>query len=819
MNDNELLFTENVMAKLKPWISISVAFICTGLFIRGYEYIAVTENYILPDYAPGLYTAGIFYDLFFYSFLAVLVLPLYLALIYINRKAGYWSVIVLLNLFLIGYLLLVQYFAEVLVPLGADFFAYNFTEISDTVQTSINITFSRIFPLILFPAIFISLTLVFKKINITESLNMITGSGLLVLSLGFFVITPSEGEYEREIDYSLSANKAKIFSAAFLKFSSSSISDQYEGNEYPLLRPADQADVLGPYFNRSDRRPNIVFIIVESFGGTVMAPHANYGGFTPYLDSLAAQSLYWTHFLSTSGRSFNAQPSILASLPYGEQGFMEMGYLAPSHHSLISILNDNGYQTSYFGGYESQFDKLDQFLERQQVDLLMDASRFTDDYSKMDEIEGGFTWGYSDKDTYRRAFDFIDEYDQQSPRLDIFFTLNFHEPFIIQNTEEYQRKFRDRLNAINPEPSKREEYEQYENIFRALLYTDDAIRELMNRYRQREDFDDTIFVITGDHRMIPIPHGNRIDRYYVPFLIYSPLLKDTAVFEGVSSHLDVTPTILGYLEQNYPITQPDSVHWLGDMLSTSHEFTSNRRVPLMRNKNQMPDYLSGKYYLSGNQLFELERGMRLRRIDDPDIFERVNSEFNKIKRINRYVTSNDKIIRTSDEDQEEREQLLEEENYFTDRQLKGLNVVELFSRARELAFTGQYEDARLILRRVLRERPNYHDARLLLGRTYGWDGMYDLAESEFNEVIRRNPEVADAYSAKADLYFWQDEPDETIEIVNEGLSNIGTTAELLFRRARAYWQMGDQNKASELVEEGLNLYPENQNLLELKERL
>jgi tetratricopeptide (TPR) repeat protein len=498
---------------------------------------------------------------------------------------------------------------------------------------------------------------------------------------------------------------------------------------------------------------------------------------------------------------------------------MEMGYLAPSHHSLISILNENGYQTSYFGGYESRFDKLDQFLERQQVDLLMDASRFTDDYSKMDEIEGGFTWGYSDKDTYRRAFDFIDEYDLQSPRLDIFFTLNFHEPFIIQEPEEYQRKFRERLNTINPEPSKREEYEQYDNIFRALLYTDDAIRELMNRYRQRVDFDDTIFVITGDHRMIPIPHGNRIDRYYVPFMIYSPLLKESAMFEGVSSHLDVTPTILGYLEQNYSFTQPDSVHWLGDMLSKSHEFTSDRRVPLMRNKNQMPDYLSGKYYLSGNQLFELERGMRLRRIDDPDIFERVNREFSEFKRINRYVTSNDKIIRYSDEDQAKREQLLEEENYFTGRQLQGLNVVDLFSRARELAFTGQYEDARLILRRVLRERPNYHDVRLLLGRTYGWNGMYDLAESEFNEVIRRNPEVADAYSAKADLYFWQDEPEETIEIVNEGLSNVGKKAELLFRKARAYLQMGDQNEASAMVEEALNLYPENQNLLELNERL
>lgn len=808
------------MSRIHSWLTLSIAFVLIGAVIRIYEYITVTQNFILPENTESLYTAGFFFDLIFFSVITLFVLPIYLLISSFSQNLGEWLSFSVMTIILVGYILIIQYFAEVLVPLGSDFFAYNFTELTDTVSISVDITIGRVLPVLFFPILFLFTWKAVSTIQPSHGFTVITGSVLVISGLCFVSFNPSQSDYEREIEYSIAANKAQIFSAAMLGSSPHAERkvEEYSGEEFPLLRSTAAPDVLGPLFNQSDNPPNIVLIMVEGFGGSFMPPHADYGGFTPFLDSLATESLNWTHFLSTSGRSFNAQPSILASLPYGERGFMEMGFRAPAHHSLISILNDNGYQTSYFGGYESRFDNLDQFLEKQQIDLLVDASRFPDTYSKMDEIEGGFTWGYSDKDTYLRAFDFINEFGPELPRLDIYFTLNLHEPFIIQNSEMYDEIFNNRLADMDIIFSKRNEYLQYRETFKALLYTDDAIKQLIDQYREREDFDRTIFIITGDHRLIPIPHRNRIDRYYVPFMIYSPMLKSPQTFNGISSHLDIVPSLLSYLEENYDISQPESVHWLGEGLSVSEDFEANHKIPFMRNKNEMLDYLSEQYYLSGDQLFELEPGMLLRPMNNFEIMTRLQKEFDEFKSMNLYVTSNNKIIPADDSTFESGEELASQ-TFLGENNLLDLNVEELFYRAREMAFTGQYEDARLILRHILRERPNFHDSRLLFGRTFGWEESYQLAEQQFDEVLRRNPSIADAYAAKADLYYWQNQPDVSIEIINRGLNEVNANGDLLFRKARAFRQKGDLEAASELTDEALQQFPDHEDLRNLNAQL
>ena len=52
-------------------------------------------------------------------------------------------------------------------------------------------------------------------------------------------------------------------------------------------------NVLGPYFELKEKQPNLVFIIVEGLGRDFVGPGAEFGGFTPYLDSLTTKSLYW----------------------------------------------------------------------------------------------------------------------------------------------------------------------------------------------------------------------------------------------------------------------------------------------------------------------------------------------------------------------------------------------------------------------------------------------------------------------------------------------------------------------------------------------
>ena len=796
---------------LRQTYTIALSVFSIGFIIRFYEIFLTSTGYILPDHTPSLYLQAVIFDLFYFAFLALLFALIFLVFRKIHKKSALWVTASIASIYFMIHLALVQYFGEGLILLGSDLYAYDFRELSDTVQTSVDFTADRWIPLLLVPVLFFLFTYLFNNIFWSLQTALFAWFAILILALSNLFMFPSEDNYASEFDYNIISNKT----AHFVRDSANFLMERrrirnFTGPEYPLLREPDTEDVLGSFFNSGDRSPNIVIIMIESFGGTMMPPHDRFGGFTPFLDSLAANSLYWTHFLATSGRSFNMQPSMLGSLPYGEKGFMDLGYMAPEHHTLISILGDNGYLTNYFSGYDTRFDKLDQFLERQNIHLLINSSRFPDEYEIMDEIEGGFTWGYSDKDTYRRAFDFIDQFDNSTPRLDIFFTLNFHEPFIIPETEKYDNIFRERLEGLNLEESRRAEIEQYDEIFRALLYTDDAIKELFERYRNRDDYQNTIFVITGDHRMIPVPHMNRIDRYYVPFMIYSPMLNESRQFAGVSSHLDFTPSILAYLNQNHDIRLPDSVHWLGKELNMSSTFSADRNVPFMRTKNSMPDYLSGRYFLSGDQLFELEEGMLLRPLNDPDLQNEIAEQFLDFKSMNHYVTSENKIIRVPEDLLQRRAQIIEEESFFIDNRLQETGTEELFYIARDEAFEGEYTRARVILRKVLRESPNFYDARLLLGRTYAWDGDYAEAHNSFSEVRRRNPDLTETYEALADLYYWQGDRESGLEMIQTGLQINANEPGLIYRKARFLFLADNREEAIDWFQRGVAIDPDHE---------
>src|SRR6185295_17368323 len=74
---------------------------------------------------------------------------------------------------------------------------------------------------------------------------------------------------------------------------------------YPFLHTVDSSvDVLSPFFTKSETPPNIVILLVEGLGRAFTNKGAYLGNFTPFIDSLSSQSLYWENFLSEGGRTF-----------------------------------------------------------------------------------------------------------------------------------------------------------------------------------------------------------------------------------------------------------------------------------------------------------------------------------------------------------------------------------------------------------------------------------------------------------------------------------------------------------------------------------
>ena len=812
-----MIYLSERFSKCLP-VLLSLSF--SILFLRAYEIVLVLLNHIIHVNLTEYILKGFLTDLFSIGFLWVIFSTIILLLTFLNVSLIRSALFTVSVIFLIIHTALIQYFTELLIPLGADLYAYSYQESKDTVLTSINSGFDLLWPFLFSFSVYSICYYFIKDIDFTKKWTTYTYSGFVLLGFIFLFQFSPDKSSEKETTYNLTSNKSVHFfkkSYHFL-FESGDI-EPYAGEEFPLYKKTDFTDQLSDLIEPGNRPPNLVFIVIESFGGSFMEPNAAYGGFTPFLDSLANESLYWTHFLSTSGRSFGLLPSLFGSLPAGQNGFMEMGPLAPDHQTLIRILGDNNYHTAYFCGYESSFDNVNIFLEQQDIDLIVDANRFNNNYSKMEEIGAGFTWGYEDKQTFRRAFDFLDQMDSDQPRLDIYFTLNLHEPFIISDQQKYLQRVRKISESPEFDKSKKRVIDTYEKIFAAILYTDDAVKELINRYKKRDDFENTIFIITGDHRLAPIPHKNLIDRFYVPFMIFSPRIRQPVKFHSVSSHNEVTPTLLAYLHNQYKLSIPENNHWIGDQIDMSRSFNSIHSIPLMRNKNQMVDYLEKDLFLSESRLFRLKEGMHLETATGSGSYTEINEKLTEFQQINRYVTTENKLMPVTDELIATREEIESDYLYLRENQLEELSLNQLFEHAQKLAFNGDYTDARTVLRVILRERPGFYDARLLLGRTYGWEGEYNKAEAHFREVVNRKPDYADSYAALADLSYWNGENEKALELINKGLEFNTTDSSLLFRKARTLWILKKNAEALSTLERLLDINPEHKEGLQLLERL
>jgi len=133
---------------------------------------------------------------------------------------------------------------------------------------------------------------------------------------------------------------------------------------------------------------------------------------------------------------------------------------------------------------------------------------------------------------------------------------------------------------------------------------------------------------------------------------------------------------------------------------------------------------------------------------------------------------------------------------------------EMFERARQLAFSGEREEARTLCLEILERQPDHWDARILLGRLYAWDKRFDEARRELTGVVEAQPAYADARNALIDVELWSDHPEAALVLAEAGLALEPDDADFEFARARAYAQLKQYEASAEAAERTLALDPE-----------
>lgn len=382
--------------------------------------------------------------------------------------------------------------------------------------------------------------------------------------------------------------------------------------DYPFLHPDQTPDALGPYFGPtgSGRPPNLVVIVVEGLGRSFSGPDAALGSFTPFLDELAARSLYFDNFMANQGRTFGVLPALFGSLPMAEKGFAALGEKMPAHAGLFNVLRRQGYRSAFYSGTDGAFDNERAFLQAQEVDDIVDRGHFGPGYQRNPFDE----WGYPDRELVSRVL--ADSNQLRSPFVLGIQTISMHMDYAFPGQDAYKRMLEQRLDELDVPAVKRAEYRAHADIYSAILYTDDQLRRYFEAVAKAPWHADTIFVVTGDHRLPELPQDTHIERYHVPLIVYSPLLRKPARIRAVSSHLDVTPSLLALLSHTYGLQRPAMATWTGRGLDMAEAFRSLREFPLKQTKTSVPDFVSGRWFLHDGRVFELQDGIRASEVDD-----------------------------------------------------------------------------------------------------------------------------------------------------------------------------------------------------------
>ena len=655
----DLPFKERVWATLqlglKKWgVFASVFFL---LFSVGIAVEWAWYRYTFPAINSSIIGQNLLLNNFIFIFKLMFGFGIvYLLINFLKESWAKTLSVVAFTIIVVSQYLLFIYFSESRNLLGADILYYSEEEMKQILEASGMLNFKN------FALIGILIALSFfpfwlaSKSSLKAKYTGLTFLGLGVIS--FLIPTQlvqlNNSNSLSEFDQNAAKSKwAYFFTSNFEnavndypelaslwgESNSFEMSSEMIDKEFPFWRKETTTDFLGSYFNKSEKVPNLVLVIVEGLGHAYSSPNGYVGNFTPFIDSLAGKSLYWENNLSSSGRTFGVLPTITGSLPFGKNGFLEIEK-TPDHFNLYNVLKSNGFETGFFYGGNSSFDRTKEFLRYSKVDHIIDQFSYEASYQKLPASVGGESWGYEDQAVFGKMLQV--QKPMAKPYFDIILTLSTHNPFLINNSAYYEKMFTQRVNSNQISNDQKKWALENKKQLVSVLNVDDALKNFFKSYEQRPDFNNTIFVITGDHSMPEITLQTKIDRYRVPLLVYSPLLKESKHFTNIVSHFDVAPTILAYYRNNYNISTPSTVSWIGRGLSDNIR-TDHLRIPLMQSKNQLIDFGYGKYHVQNNQLLILNN-MQEEVIIDDKVFKRANESFKQFKSMNSQFYNTNKLM-------------------------------------------------------------------------------------------------------------------------------------------------------------------------------
>lgn len=561
---------------------------------------------------------GLLYDILFFFAVSLIFGWITNQIARWSRRLAIVSSLLLLGIFTIDHLMIVAYFVYEGQLLDIFVYKYPIREVVFTVSTldlpllkiSIVMGIMGFLPTLLYSFLlkirFYPSFLQKRKIIRIIGVSSVFLLGLLWMTkLNPYSRNKSLDFYTKSLQYAFSSQKIHQLTPEDIQFFQAQYPQKkFISTEYPLLHEYQPIDGLYQQMDTFATTPNIVVLIIEGLNDDFIQDQYHDIALMPYLNQLKKESLYWNRCFSQGERSFAAVPAILGSLPFGKDGFTSLE-MYPKHHSLINLLGNRGYQTNYFTGVDAWFHTINKWMKYNRANLIFDKSDFSNAYQKT--YAGDYFWGFDDKSLYQQYFEVLDTLPKK-PYFHTFFTATSHPPYIFPNSAQYEKEIQRFQNTSNQAFIK-----TYKKYLASLRFVDDALRDFFTEYRKRPDFDNTIFILTGDHPNTEILRENALKKYHVPMMIYSSKLKEPHIFTNDVSHLDVMPTLMDFL-MHYQISFPSTTTALGQSLFLN----TPREIPFMTGNFELKDYYSDGYFISDGSIYQVDKNLQLTKINQSD---------------------------------------------------------------------------------------------------------------------------------------------------------------------------------------------------------
>lgn len=287
--------------------------------------------------------------------------------------------------------------------------------------------------------------------------------------------------------------------------------------------------------------PNVIMITIESFSAGFMKTFGNTQNLTPFLDSLAGNSVLFTNMYATGTRTARGMEALSLSIPPTPGSSIVR---RPGNNNLFTIgavFKKAGYERTFVYGGDGYFDNMNQYFGSNGFDIIdrgrniMPGDNFKTSRSTIKDSLVHFenAWGICDEDLYDAVIKDADQkYAAGKLFYDFVMTTSNHKPYTYPAAK---------INI--PSGSGREG---------AVKYTDYAIQQLFKKIKDKPWYKNTVIILVADH-CANSAGKNEIDisKYHIPGMIVN--LPDSAntKIEKMCSQIDLYPTLFKLMGWDY----------------------------------------------------------------------------------------------------------------------------------------------------------------------------------------------------------------------------------------------------------------------------